>query len=530
MMTNRLSTADPGNQVDRRSLSRVSLTLAFVGLLGIGLTQTGCRSDGCSTCGFGSKLTNGVQSLSGKVFHHKDKGGCSTCGTLGAAEEGVIIDSGVPIVTPGITAVPAPVITPAPTVDPAPSQLEPIPGPAGAAGAVNSSSSRTGAGTNRSAYEATTRKNNLLAAKRGGDLSRAYDTASPARAAYVPEEPDVFDHLPPVDLPTDLSRKVAPLDPPADQPQPPASAGGEGDLALPGAAPPAPSVNNSQPRTSSAESPSAGDRVVAGAARSRSGSVRTAPGMVRSASVAPSVAGGSLPAADGLAWLQEKGYRTLVDLRPRSEVATGFPDQVTDHGMLYVALPFPVSPINLTRLARFNDLMSQIDQRPIYFCDDDGRRAGLIWYLRLRSKDREETNLARSKAEDIGLQATDIPEAERFLKLNFAWIDQAIPSLEIPVPRLVSAVPSLAPAATPVRPQPDLARIASPPAEAPSSTDSPVDRNPSWKPVAALVLSGLGVPLAYWSGSSLLQKRTPRRASLTAKGPGPRKSLPSSGV
>lgn len=119
----------PGGPV-RRAFSTRSWAkppgLALLGLALLGLIQSGCRSDGCSTCGFASKLTNGVQALGARVFNHKT--GCDGglgCGCGG--EEGTIVNSGIAVV-PGGMAVPAPgTIIPAPAVETAPTQLEAIP-------------------------------------------------------------------------------------------------------------------------------------------------------------------------------------------------------------------------------------------------------------------------------------------------------------------------------------------------------------------------------------------------------------------
>ncbi len=505
-------------------LPPLRLGLAFAFLVGIGLTQTGCRSGGCYNCDLGSKFSNGVQSVGNgiqgvgaRIFNHKNRGDCSTCGTLGG-EEGVIIEGGVPIAAPGAIAVPAPAtILPAPAVESAPAQLEPIT-PSGASGPPNSTSSRSPSGANRSAYEASNPKVGAVASRKGRDLSRAYEfTPAPTQTGLAAEEPDVLDHLPPVDLPSELSRKVTPVEKSAGESVDPKSSNSP-----PGVVPP----SETSPKTSSVETNSSEDRLILPRLPVVAASVRANPGMARSASVAPSVAGGSLPSVVGLAWLKEKGYRTLVDLRGRSEGDPAFADLVTDHGMLYVAIPFAINPINLTRLARFNDLLNQNDQRPIYFCDLDGRRAGLLWYLRLRSKDREEAGSARAKAEEIGLLASDIPEAEKFLKLNFAI---EIPTVTAETPKVAIAEPVVSPVPAPAPPQPkaEPARRPEPISLVSTSFD---DRNPSWRPMAALVLSGLGVPLAYWSSSTLLQRRAPRRASLTVRPPGPRKSLPSSGA
>ncbi len=508
--------------VSGRPLHRLRVSLALLCLALLGLAQTGCRSDGCSTCGgFGSRLTSGVQSLNARIFNHSKSGGaggCSTCGTLGTVEEGTVYESGTPV-SSGVIAVPAPAtIVPSPPAE-APSQLEAIPSTSGA-------SNRSTSGIKSSAYEAATNRGTAVASHRGSDLSRAYQPATtPTQTNFTPEEPDVFDNLPPVALPSELSRKVVPT---AKEPDP-----------APSTAPPAiiPPVQTSL-KGASAEFNSAEDRLVLPTTPAATTITRLAPGIARSTSVAPLLTGGSLPTAEGIAWLKEKGYRTLVDLNSRSDVDPNFPDLVTDGGLLYIPLAFALDPISLNRLARFNDLIAQNDQRPLYFCDTDGRRAGLIWYLRLRSRDHEDSDSARLKAEELGFQRIDIAAAEKFLKLNFALdLPPVAPALTVaPLPvESVVCVRAILPAQvqTPVvvteTPDSPIEEVrARRVAQAVSFV--PVGQGASWKPITALVLSGLGVPLAYWSGSSLFQKRGPRRASLVAKGQGPRKSLPSSGA
>lgn len=493
-----------------RSYRRLSTSLALLGLALVGLLQTGCRSAGCSDCNIGSKITNGVQSLSARIFPG-NRGGCNTCGTLGTVEEGVIVDQGIPIAAPGVVGVPAPaVIAPTPAPEPAAVDLQPIPPPA--------TSSRSQGGTNRSAYVPAESRSGMIASRQGSDLSRAYQITAPRAAAFSPgDEPDVFDHLPPVDIPADLPRQVI-------SPEPAAIPSGDSQTSSPPKSAPVEPANIDPTSTAA--------------------SVRATPGVARSAAVAAGVAGGSLPAVEGLAWLKEKGYRTFVDLRPRAEVDADFPDLVSDQGLLYVALPISISPINLTRVNRFNDLLAQADQRPLYFCDGEGRRAGLLWYLHLRSQDHLDASQAQPKAELIGLLPKDVETAERFLKLNFANASGPSSSTEIE-PKLMAAVlpQTLAVPALPPTPAPDSIAPQSYP-DIPISiyvepakpkavvvrSDEVSAGQPSWKPVAALVLSGLGVPLAYWSRSTLSRGRGPRRASLTAKGPGPRKALPLSGV
>ncbi len=553
MTTNRRSAGGPAPRAAApRSWARPP-GLALLILALVGLVQAGCRSDGCSTCGLGSKLTNGfnngVQAV-GRVFSHKDRGGvgCNNCG-VGGGEEGVIVDSGMPY-APGAMVVPAPgTIVPAPSLESAPTELSPIENSGSASptsgsgsaspkasgsgtGNTNPTSTRGAPANNRSAYEAYLPRGGA-GRRPGNQIARAlHSTPDPSARPAEPqgESANLFDNIPPVDLPSEFTRKVTPAPGPASTPT----------LAPTTAAPTA------------AEANSAAEGVaVASLPPSSSTSSPQAPGIRRSASVAPTIGGGSVPSVEGLDWLKEKGYKTFVDLRQGPEVEPTFAEAVNDRGMVYISLPILASRLDPSRVARFDALIAQSENRPIYFCDGDGTRAGLLWYLHLRAVEGEDSPSAAQKAEEIGLTNAQLKLAEAYLiihkpKPRVAFAPRVPRPTELPEPEPISfpIEPAPAPAATipdaatapPSRPAsaspaPDSEKAAtsgspdSPPmptlpdAGRPQASRSPsyFSRDPaSWKPVAALVLTGVGVPLAYWSRSALSVARTVRRASLPA--------------
>ena len=160
--------------------------------------------------------------------------------------------------------------------------------------------------------------------------------------------------LPPLDVPRDDSRNE-----------------------LPGPAP-APSPTSSR----DAKGPAA-DRVPA-----EPGEVTVAPGIRRFVALEPKLSGGSLPSPAGLDWLAEKGYRTLLDLREASEVDPAFIEEVANRGLRYVALPIGLKKVDAPHVDRFNLEIALSDARPLYFCDSDGTRAGVLWYLRRLTVDK----------------------------------------------------------------------------------------------------------------------------------------------
>ncbi len=68
------------------------------------------------------------------------------------------------------------------------------------------------------------------------------------------------------------------------------------------------------------------------------GPVSLAPGIARFKVVEPQLAGGSLPSPTGWSFLAEKGYKTALDLRERSEVHPGDDAAALHVGLRYVAL------------------------------------------------------------------------------------------------------------------------------------------------------------------------------------------------
>ena len=271
---------------------------------------------------------------------------------------------------------------------------------------------------------------------------------------------------------------------------------------------------------------------------------RWPPGIRRSASVAPSVGGGSAPSVEGLDWLKEKGYRTFLDLRSMSEIDPNFVDAVNDHGMVYISLPIVADRLDPSRLARFDDLIAQSENRPLYFCDSDGTRAGpgLVHPPPDRRGQRPAVGLPEGRGDrpdrgpgqaGRGLSWPPTSPGPRSAprpagpasRLPWPW--PTSPGVDAPGP--APALPAASPA-----PTPPSAPVAAPaPADAPTAPMLPGEDRPqastkpdpgrfrepiAWRPVAALVLTGIGVPLAYWSKSALSGVRSNRRRMASLPG------------
>jgi protein tyrosine phosphatase (PTP) superfamily phosphohydrolase (DUF442 family) len=446
------------------------------------------------------------------------------------------------VITPGAVGAPSgTTIAPGGTTDSLPSALEPIPfatpDKPPAAGSETtpregSSKSQTGK-TNYEAY-----RPRLRDANRAGALARTFNTGpeptsrsaqGSRRSNPTDAESNPLDNLPPLELPKDVAS---------------ASRGATAARAV--------EWEKDKDRTPTAAPGDAfADNAVG--APAAAAEVTAVPGIRRFAGVESKLAGGSLPTNDGLDWLVEKGYRTVLDLRETIEPNPSFLNEADKRGLRYVALPITLKTVDANHVSRFRSELSLADARPLYFCDTDGTRAGVMWYIHRITVDKVDERTARRDAEEIGL--TD----ESFVKASQTYIASSkhntVPAANGPAapsnapppapaptpgsagkPQAPSPAPTPAPEtnpALPPAPEPaptstvnDAAGSNAPPAPsagpAPSPLSSveaaptPAQNDPTaWRPLAAILVTGLGIPLAYFSRSAFPSSlRALARASL----------------
>ncbi|MFO0890407.1 MAG: hypothetical protein U0790_14850 [Isosphaeraceae bacterium] len=383
---------------------RLAVAAAFLAAC---LVQTGCRSGMSGQCGTSS--TGFLSRTAARLTRpfHRDKAAC--CGTEVVAAD-PCSSGGIPVegMVTAPTVVPNAVITPAPqvgtpsTVAPmdTPSSLEPIspeirpesrPGPA--PGSTRRLPPATGS-RNPASYDSLrpesrssqSRSDNLAHTLISTPVPAARSAQDSARSPGSAEADRTFDHLPPLDLPGEVTEKntTPPVAPAAERkPQAPAPAGDplsgrsprESDLTLTGA------------------SPAPGDPT------STAGPV---PGISRFVTVDLKLAGGSVPSVAGLDWLADKGYKTLVDLRDSKETDVAFISEATRRGLRYIALPIGAGNLDREHVARFNYEVGPTDARPLYFFDSTGARAGALWYIRRLTVDQADGLIARREANDLG--------------------------------------------------------------------------------------------------------------------------------
>jgi protein tyrosine phosphatase (PTP) superfamily phosphohydrolase (DUF442 family) len=408
---------------------------------------------------------------------------------------------GVPVET-----VPGGVVAPG-TVIPAPAATEDVPSlEAIPPGSTTSPTQGSNSGAKKTLFETykpqggTTTSRLSPRAKPQRDTS----TATRTKSSVPPAADDPLMNLPPISAGVGQSGKeeTPPAAPTANEPQP-----AENTTAKAAEA----SAADANPPTAPDQQSSAAAPAQAGAApapaaelppKAPANGVSMAPGIDRFKPVEPQLAGGSLPTAAGWAFLIDKGYRTVLDLRDRSEVKPADVAAADHAGLRYVALPITPETIDAAHIARFQEEITLAGSRPLFFFDADGSRASVLWYLRLVTIDKRDPKDAAQDAEEVG------PKDPKYWLAAATYLESLKPAQ--PAAPAVPAAPAPAPAAQPESPKPTAALDAAP-SPAPGATakvepqataSSAFDSN-SWRPYVAMLVAALGVPIAYFGRSAL---------------------------
>ena len=522
-----------GVPVSRRALPRRPVVLFLLVIVALG--ETGCQSSPCGGCGGGcgpvATTLRGIRETVAYPFRRlsgRTTSNSACCGSEVGTEVAPMPLGTPTIVRPapsGTTVVPGASETVPPALEAIPSagpgapptstESTPSQGVKSGNGKASYEASRPGFGDETSPSDSLARSLNTSPAP----TNRSAQGSSPSST----NEASPLDNLPPLDLPSEVARADAAT---ATPPPPPAAEHERKPTATP------------EP----VQEPATG---LLGGLPAPAPAPAGIPGFRHFAGVESKLAGGSLPSAVGLDWLVERGYKTILDLREGNDISAAFIADADRRGLRYVALPINVKTVDSLHVSRFESEIALADGRPLYFCDTDGTRPGVMWYIHRMTVDKVDAAVARRDAEELGLSDKAFwAAAQAYLdgpKPQPVAVPPASPVKPAPAPAAATPpAPAAAPAPTPpsnagaVPKSTDAAGTAAPPAApapahagdaAPTPTPTPHDPD-AWKPLMALLVTGLGVPLAYVSRAALPTTfRLRSRASLPAPPPSPR-SLP----
>ncbi len=133
------------------------------------------------------------------------------------------------------------------------------------------------------------------------------------------------------------------------------------------------------------------------------------PGFVR---VTGGVATGRKPALEGFDTLKRTGFMSVVYLHAAGADVAAVRDVAEKKGMAFAAIE--TTPEKLTdAVAAFDRVLADRGTQPVYVFDDDGIRAGSLWYVHFRTADQLSPEVARIRARGLGL--TDETDEARAL-------------------------------------------------------------------------------------------------------------------
>lgn len=95
--------------------------------------------------------------------------------------------------------------------------------------------------------------------------------------------------------------------------------------------------------------------------------------------LADKIAGGQQPFPDGINWLKEAGFSTVIQLRQPSEDISACRQLVERQNMTYKSLEVSAQSLDATLLAALDRDIQAANGRPVFLFDRDGTRTGAIW-------------------------------------------------------------------------------------------------------------------------------------------------------
>lgn len=125
-------------------------------------------------------------------------------------------------------------------------------------------------------------------------------------------------------------------------------------------------------------------------------------GLAGYARVKEGLASGRRPSLDGFDALKRAGFRTVIYLHPAGADLAAVRPVASQRGLAFVAIE--TTPERLAAaVEEFNAAVADTARHPVYVFDDDGVRAGAVWYLHFRTADSLNDDAARVRARPLGL-------------------------------------------------------------------------------------------------------------------------------
>jgi hypothetical protein len=119
----------------------------------------------------------------------------------------------------------------------------------------------------------------------------------------------------------------------------------------------------------------------------------------------PRVANGLKPFADGLTWLKARGYRTALYVHGPGDDTAAARRLFADRGLNFLSLEVAPERLSKEVVDRFNRLVTDEKNLPLFVYDKDGSLTGGLWYLYYRLVEGASDERARAEALRLGFSA-----------------------------------------------------------------------------------------------------------------------------
>ena len=116
------------------------------------------------------------------------------------------------------------------------------------------------------------------------------------------------------------------------------------------------------------------------------------------------VASGLQPFPDGIVWLQQRGYHTVLHVRAPGEDDAAARRQFEKHNLRYLSLEAAPSALSRAAVQEFDRIVTDESDRPLFVYGTDGAVVGGLWYLYFRTAENASDEAARSEAARLGLR------------------------------------------------------------------------------------------------------------------------------
>jgi hypothetical protein len=141
--------------------------------------------------------------------------------------------------------------------------------------------------------------------------------------------------------------------------------------------------------------------------------------IARFAMARPRVASGLQPGLEGITWLEDHGYRTVLHVRGPSEDDVAARRLFDRHRLRYMSLAVSPTTLNRDVFEQFTKIVTDEGNAPLFVYDRDSSLTGGLWFLYYRLVERLDDERARTEAEKLGFRADlDGPHREMWLAVQ----------------------------------------------------------------------------------------------------------------